>query len=368
MTRGPAATGAQAERRATSTATASAPAKAILLGEHGVNRRVTALGTALELRLYCRVALREDGVGALRTGTAEHREAAASVQAHRTRIKNLRAGGDQAGMRAAARGDFFAATRFVLGALSERLGLQGLSAEWHGALPVGRGLGSGAAASCALIVAAAHAAGTSLGPAEVAGVAWEGDLVAHGGTASALDASASAFGGVIAYDLDRGARPLAAGAALALVVADTGVDADTGTVNAGVRRRLAARPELGRLFDAMAGLTSSAQDAVREADHPALGRLMSENQRLLAALGVSCPEIDRLVAAALGAGAYGAKLSGSGGGGIVVALAAPCDVQAVAAAMAGAGGRILVAGTSAGAPGARIEPSQSFTPRAPERP
>ena len=362
------ATRTQAERRAAGVATASAPAKAILLGEHGVNRRVTALATALELRLYCRVALREDGVVALRSGGAEHREPAASVQAHRARMERLRAGGDHAGMRNAARGDFFAATRFVLGALSERLGVEGLSAEWHGALPVGRGLGSGAAASCAMIVAAAHAAGTSLAPEEIAGLAWGGDLVAHGGTASALDASASAYGGVIAYDLDRGGRPLAAGAALPLVVADTGVDADTGTVNAGVRGRLAARPELGRVFDAMATLTSAAQDALRQSDHSTLGRLMSENQRLLAALGVSCPELDRLIAAALGAGAYGAKLSGSGGGGIVVAVAAPGDVHAVAAAMAGAGGQILVAGPAAGAPGARIEPSQSFTPRAPERP
>lgn len=336
---------------------ASAPAKVILLGEHGVNRGVTALATAVALRLTCTVTLRGDGEVILRSRTGERREDAASIDAHRARIEGLRTAGDHAALGQAAREDFFAATRFVLGGLFARLGIRGVEAEWSGALPVGRGLGSGAAASCALIAAVVEAAGASLTSSEVARLAWEGDVVAHGGTASALDASACAFGGVVAYDLERGGRPLIAPRALPLVVADTGVDADTGTVNRGVRERLERRPELAELFEAMAALTTRATDALRAGDLPRLGGLMRENQRLLGALGVSSPEIDALVAAALNAGAVGAKLSGSGGGGIVIALTEPDELEPVTAAMAAAGGRVLAAGAAvAAAPGARLEP------------
>jgi len=329
----------------------------ILLGEHGVNRGVTALATAVALRLTCTVVLRRDGEVILRSEADERREDIAAIAAHRARIEGLRATGDHAGLGRAAREDFFAATRFVLGALLTRLGIRGVEAQWSGALPVGRGLGSGAAASCALITAVVEAAGTSLTPSEVARLAWEGDVVAHGGTASALDASACAYGGVVAYDLERGGRPLTVPCALPLVVADTGVDADTGTVNRGVRERLERRPELSDVFEEMAALTTGAAQALRAADLPGVGWSMRENQRLLDALGVSSPEIDDLVAAALDAGALGAKVSGSGGGGIVIALTDPGELEPVAAAMAAAGGRVLAAGAAvAAAPGARLEP------------
>jgi mevalonate kinase len=85
-----------------------------------------------------------------------------------------------------------------------------------------------------------------------------------------------------------------------------------------------------------------------------LGHLLNLGQVLLEKLGVSCPEIERLVEAALGAGAFGAKLSGSGGGGIVIALPPPGGEARVAAAMAEAGGATMV--VAAGAEGVRAEP------------
>jgi mevalonate kinase len=94
-------------------------------------------------------------------------------------------------------------------------------------------------------------------------------------------------------------------------------------------------------------------------DLPSLGRLMNVNQSLLESLGVSCPEIDRLVDAALEAGALGAKLSGSGGGGIVIALAEPGRLADVAAAMDAAGGRSMVVGTAV--EGVRLETEASDT-------
>jgi len=330
---------------------ASAPAKVVLLGEHAVNRGGRALATALGVRVRCAVRLRGDG--RVRLAAPGH-EAQASVDELRAFAAELDAARDA--LAPLGEHDFLAPARYVLPALLERIGAAGLEATWVDGLPVGAGLGSGAAAHCALAVAAAQAAGRPLAPAEVAALAWRGDVLAHGGIASALDASACAYGGVIAYEVEAGARPVPCPVALPLVVADTGGVASTGEVNAGVRERLAARPGLHRLFDDLALLVEAAEGALAAGDLPALGRLMHLDQLVLEKLGVSTPAIERLVDAALAAGAHGAKLSGSGGGGIVVALAPPERLPAVTAAMAEAGGRTLAA--SAAAPGARSEPDQ----------
>jgi len=329
-------------------AAASAPAKVVLLGEHAVNRGGRALATALDLRVRCSVRPRADGRVRLEAGGHVMEASLAELRAFAARVDA--AEGNVAGLAE----DFLAPARFVVPALLERIGLDGMEATWSDGLPVGAGLGSGAAAHCALAVAAARAAGRSLDPAEVAALAWRGDVLAHGGIASALDASACAYGGVIAYAVEGGAAPVACPVALPLVVADTGVVASTGAVNAGVRERLAERPGLHRLFDDLALLVEAAEGALAAGDLPALGRLMHLDQLVLEKLGVSTPEIERLVDAALAAGAHGAKLSGSGGGGIVVALAPPDRVAAVDAAMRAAGARTHSG--SAAAPGAREEP------------
>jgi mevalonate kinase len=320
------------------------------LGEHAVNRGGRALATALDLRVRCAVRPRADGRVRLAVGTHAAETSLRELRAFAARVEA--ADGDVARLAE----DFLAPARFVLPALLDRLGLDGLDASWSDGLPVGAGLGSGAAAHCALAVAAARAAGRTLDPAEVAALAWRGDVLAHGGIASALDASACAYGGVIAYSVEGGAEPVSCPVALPLVVADTGIVASTGAVNAGVRERLAARPGLHRLFDDLALLVDAAREALASGDLPALGRLMHLDQLVLEKLGVSTPEIERLVDAALGAGAHGAKLSGSGGGGIVVALVPPDRVAAVTAAMTAAGGRAHAA--SAAAAGARPEPDQ----------
>lgn len=97
---------------------------------------------------------------------------------------------------------------------------------------------------------------------------------------------------------------------LPLVIADTGVRANTSDVNDGVRGDLEKYPERKQLFAAMGLLVTRELKALETGDLEALGHLMHENQLLLEKLGVSSPEIARLVAAASDVGAMGAKLSG----------------------------------------------------------
>jgi mevalonate kinase len=87
-------------------ATASAPAKVILFGEHGVNRGITALATAVALRVRCLVRLRDDDRVVLRSGTDARAETTDELQAFRARIDAARAAGDAAALASVAAGDF----------------------------------------------------------------------------------------------------------------------------------------------------------------------------------------------------------------------------------------------------------------------
>ncbi len=107
-----------------------------------------------------------------------------------------------------------------------------------------------------------------------------------------------------------------------MVIGDSGIATPTKIPVGDVRRGWEAEPaRYERLFDQVAAVVTDSRDALQTADWVRLGELMNANHALLQQLGVSCPELDRLCTAALGAGALGAKLSGGGRGGNMIALA-----------------------------------------------
>ena len=183
--------------------------------------------------------------------------------------------------------------------------------------------------------------------------AWRGDILAHGGIASALDTQTALCGSAIRFDGRIPAQSLPCAPGLSLVIGQTGVVAATSEVNGRVRAWIAERPASRRPYlQAIGALTRAAERCLAAGDWPELGHLMNLNHAVLEKVGVSCLEIDRLVATALDAGAYGAKISGSGGGGIILALASPESRAEVARAIREAGGEALV--PEIGVPGARI--------------
>lgn len=191
------------------------------------------------------------------------------------------------------------------------------------AIPPGANLGSGAAVSVAVARALAAFLGVELPPAACSVLAFEVEKTYHS-TPSGVDNT------VIAYEQPvwfvRGCPPevleSVALADLPLVIADTGVVTPTripvGDVRAGWERDPA---RFEALFDAIAEQVMRAREALRQRDWAALGAAMNANHALLQQLGVSSPELDGLCRAALEAGALGAKMSGGGRGGNMIALA-----------------------------------------------
>ena len=190
-------------------------------------------------------------------------------------------------------------------------------------IPIAGGLGSGAAVSVALTRALAAFVGTNLPPAEVSRLAFEVEKLHHG-TPSGIDNTVIAYEQPVYFVRGREPERLAVGASLRLLVADSGVASSTREMVGGLRQRWAARPaHYEALFDRIGALVEQGRTAIVGGDRRALGGLMARNHELLAEIGVSTLALDRLVEAAQRAGALGAKLSGAGGGGNVVALVEP---------------------------------------------
>ena len=210
-------------------------------------------------------------------------------------------------------------------------------------VPIGRGLGSGAAVATALVRALAGHLGGYLTSRDVSDLVYQTEIIHHG-TPSGIDNTVIAFGKPVYFvkgqcdEVFWPARPFW------LVIGDTGVPSATRDVVADVRRHWGAdRNRYEARFSAIGSLVERARQAIVEGDLAELGRLMDANQRELRALGTSSAELERLIAAALDAGALGAKLSGSGRGGNMVALVEETRLQSVQAALAIAGAQGIIA-------------------------
>lgn len=186
-------------------------------------------------------------------------------------------------------------------------------------IPPARGLGSSAACACAAVRAVATLYGQRIDHRSLYDIVQCGEHIAHG-RASGVDTSAALSPAPIWFQTGR-ARPITVRIDAALVIADTGIAAATKRAVGDVRATLQRNPvHAQRLLDRATAITTAAAEDLALGRATALGRRLVEFQLLLDELGVSTPELDRLITAAHDAGALGAKLTGGGSGGCVIAL------------------------------------------------
>ena len=200
-------------------------------------------------------------------------------------------------------------------------------------IPIASGMGSGAA----IAIAALRAVGTFLGRPltneEVSLLAYESEKAYHG-TPSGIDNTVIGYTKPVWFVRGQPVQFLPIAAPFTLVIANSGIHSSTVDVVSAVRRNHEANPaSVDTLFAQIGGIAEEAADALQAGAVADLGPLMLKNHRLLQQLDVSLPELDTLVETALQAGALGAKLSGAGRGGNIIALVQPEDAQTVAAAL-----------------------------------
>lgn len=188
------------------------------------------------------------------------------------------------------------------------------------AIPHSRGLGSSAAVAAAIARAVANWANVELTNSDLYDIVQQAERVAHGNP-SGLDARAVTSNGAIRFDFGA-VSPVRIGAAFSFVLADSGIAGSTAEAVGAVRERREANPErMEGLLSHLAEIAEGAIDDLAAGDQNAIGCRMRDAHETLDAIGVSSPTLNRLVDAANEAGALGAKLTGGGLGGCIIALA-----------------------------------------------
>ncbi len=190
-------------------------------------------------------------------------------------------------------------------------------------IPIASGLGSGASVSVAIIRALAGFLGHPLPTENVSRLAYEIEKIHHG-TPSGIDNTVVTYNKPVFFVKGQVIETFNIAKPFTIIIGDTGISSPTKETVKNVRDSRKVNPAYyDRLFSAIGSISKTARQAIESGYPERLGPLMDENHALLQEIGVSSQELDRLVSIAKQEGALGSKLSGSGRGGNMIALAYP---------------------------------------------
>jgi len=209
-------------------------------------------------------------------------------------------------------------------------------------IPISAGMGSSAAVSIAIIRALSAFLGKPLPSAEISDLAYEVEKIHHG-KPSGIDNNVITYGKPVYYLRGKPIEFIQISHPTHWIIADTGEKTSTRETVLSVSALFDSDPKYCEpIFDKIGHLTQNARHALKVGDIKTLGKLMNENQQLLDALNVSSQQLDHLVDAARTAGAFGAKLSGGGRGGNVIALAPQDKLKSIEEALVKAGAQSTI--------------------------
>ncbi|MBI4008686.1 mevalonate kinase [Candidatus Roizmanbacteria bacterium] len=299
---------------------ASAPGKLMIMGEHAVVYGYPCIVTAVDKRLYVEVEIIDKNEDEIITPQVKE-------------------------------------SRFVLESLAhfkEKFKIkQSVKITTKGDFSHNVGLGSSSAVTVATFKALSELFNAPLSEREVFDLSYKINLRIQG-LGSGFDIAIATYGGIL-YFVTGGKviEPLIIDF-LPLVVGYSGVKADTPFYVRKLAETFRDRKiEMNKIFEKITELVKSAKKSLLDRDFKKLGKLMTKNHLLLQKLGVSIPQLDKMGEAALIAGAYGAKLSGAGGGDCMIALVSEDKRESVEEAIRETGGQIIKVKNNA--EGMRIE-------------
>lgn len=300
------------------TSIASAPAKVILLGEHAAVYGNPVLAATTDLRCYVTVSRRGDDLYVLNNP-------AVNVNNFKFRFSEIQKLKREWNLILSLE-----AIERIQNFLGDRKGLD-ISIESR--IPASSGMGSSASIASALVLGISNELGYRPKKEEIAKLSWDIENLIHK-KSSGVDPFSVTYGGIVRYQKGK-LKKLKIREYPEITIGNTEVPSDTGKIVAEVMKLKENFPDLfDKYLDMMTDTVNLGQKFLEQGDLKKLGEIMNINHGLLSAIGVSSPELDRLVWAAR-KNALGAKLCGAGKGGIMIALGdASRDIQA-------AGGRVI---------------------------
>ena len=217
----------------------------------------------------------------------------------------------------------------ILKKMNIDLSSKGIEIILDGTLHCSSGIGASAASCVAIARALSQHYNLNLPDEEINDIAFEGEKGYHG-TPSGIDNTASTYGGLIWFEkgenniIDKITIP----GPIEIVMGDSGKVANTTVAVAGVRdRKVKNQKKYEEIFDRAENIAYLAKNALINEDYKEIGKLMNENHKLLQQIEVSSKELDFMVKLARDNGALGAKLTGGGLGGSIIALTPGKEIQ-----------------------------------------
>ena len=320
------------------TVTVSAPGKLMLFGEHAVVYGRPCIVTAVDQRMRVTVSALDAPLCIINAPDV-------SVSNYQKSITSL------------GTGEMPYGARFVEVAVKNYVEKypqkNGISITTTSEFSSQFGFGSSATSVVCVIKALAVQAGKKLSNVQLFDLAYKTVLDVQG-KGSGFDVAAAIYGGTLYFANNGKIVESLKVLDMPIVVGYTGTKADTVSLINSVKEKMDAQSErVGRVFDAISKLTEDAKVKLLEADWSRIGKLMEFNQEYLRDLGISSEKLEALISAAKSTGAYGAKLSGAGGGDCMIAIVSQETQKNIEDAITNVGGQVIH--IKCGAEGVRVE-------------
>lgn len=318
--------------------TVSAPGKLMLLGEHAVVYGRPCLVTAIGQRMTATVELTDEPIF--------------SLEAPDVKITDYQKAIEDIGV-----GEIPKGARFVEVAVKNFLDKYpfggGVKVTTESEFSHEFGFGSSSASTVCVIKALVELTGAKLDKKAIFELSYKTILDIQG-KGSGFDVAAAIFGGTIYYVTPgKIIEPLYIGS-LPLIVGYSGIKFDTTTLINEVSKKADKYPKvIEDVYSQIEELVEQAKIALLNKDWQLLGELMNFNEGYLSILGVEGKKLADMIYSARDAGAYGAKLSGSGIGDCMIALPSAAGKPAIEKAITEAGGKIIEVETNV--EGVRVE-------------
>ena len=208
-------------------------------------------------------------------------------------------------------------------------------------IPQSVGMGSSAATSAAVCRCVAKYLEIPLTREQESGIVFRAEEIVHG-TPSGIDNNVIVYEKPILFVKDKAPEILLSKRDLHIVIGQSGIESSTMEMVNNVRDLVVKNPKKFEMkFDRIGQLVREAKRSIENGELNELGALMNENQKILSEISLSHPTLDEIIKIAKDAGALGAKLTGKGGGGNVVAISDGEETQKrIANAIEGAGYRV----------------------------
>jgi len=299
----------------------TAPGKVILFGEHAVVYDKLGIASAVDKRCIVTITSNENNV-LLEIKNLGLKKSLTENELFRLFdfVNKLKKESKFDEIKELQRKEKLNAPFFVIASLMKKYGFKPVKITDDSDVP--KNLGSGSSAFSAIILALSKFLGANLTKKEISDLAYEGDVIAHGGTPSGIDSSIVTYGGYIKYRKSEGVKPLNINFNLPLIFVDSGEPAKTSETVPYVRKQREENKEfVDMILERLNYISAQSLDALKEQNLGLIGELMLEYYLELKKLNISTEKLDRIIEIAVKNKALGAKPTGGWGGGCCIVLA-----------------------------------------------